>query len=145
MTKQELDAHIHTMTCVCVCVCTRCGQRYLQLFPGVCQVVDLVVEVAVETAAPQRLGSAQQAALLGLHHHQLNMAALQTEDARGSRQDATPAPLLRPRPPSPPVSPSPDLLRLLPCSAPIRRAQKVPPFSWFQTMIYSRLIYGVCD
>lgn len=64
------------------------SQRYLQLFPGVRQLVDFVVQVSLETAPPQGLGPAQQAALLGLHHHQLNMAALQTQDAQPSRQDA---------------------------------------------------------
>lgn len=70
---------------VCVCVRACYGQRYLQLFPGVRELVDPVLEVSVATA-PQRLGSAQQAALLALHHGQLNVAALQTQDAQASGQ-----------------------------------------------------------
>lgn len=59
---------------------------YLQLSPGVRQVVDFVMQVAVETApAPlQRLGSAQQTRLFGLHHPQLDVAALKTQDTHAS-------------------------------------------------------------
>lgn len=71
---------------------------YLQLFPGVRQVVDFVMEVSRETVlAPlQGLCSAQQTRLFGLHHRQLDVATLKRQDTQPS-DHRTPSSRPRPR------------------------------------------------
>lgn len=91
--------------CVCVCV------RYLQLLPGVRQVVYLAVEGCWQLGgAPlQGLSAAQQAGFTALHHHQLSVAALETDRQTAGQthchtQDANTLTMTPHAPPTPPSS-----------------------------------------